>query len=105
MYAKIFVSFILQLFAINFVIFCLGGGGGWSLFLPRHLPTPSTHDLYPLPTTFSYTPKTEALQVRVRVRVRVRLGKSSLVRVKVEPRPTSLLSSSLFVLPLFYFRD
>ena len=27
-------------------------------FDPRHLPTPTTHDLYPLPTTFSHTRKT-----------------------------------------------
>ena len=31
--------------------------------------------------------------------------KCSLVRVKLEPRSTSRLSSALFILPLFYLRD
>ena len=47
----LFISFFQLLYFITFFLY---------FFYPRHLPTPTptTHDLYPLPTTFSYTLKT-----------------------------------------------
>ena len=42
---------------------------------------------------FTFATKIEAMHER------------SLVGVKVEPRPTSRLSSAIFILPLFYLRD
>ena len=37
----------------NFLVFI----SFWKIFFyPRQIPTPTTHDLYPRPTTFSYTP-------------------------------------------------
>ena len=51
---------ILQLFSIYFFFSITLLYHFTILFYPRHLPAPTptthTHDLYPLPTTFSYTP-------------------------------------------------
>ena len=49
---KYFITFFLIIIIIIFILSFFS-----ILFYPRHLPTPTptTHDLYPLPTTFSYT--------------------------------------------------
>ena len=43
----IFYNFFLSIYLFFSILF----------FYPRHLPTPATHNLYPLPTTFSYAHK------------------------------------------------
>ena len=36
-------------------------------FYPWHLPTPTTHDLHPLPTTFSYTPPNDVWETSAEI--------------------------------------
>ena len=63
MYGEIFVSWILQLFAIK-----LKNDFFWKTFFhPRQLttPTPTTQNLYPRPTAFSYTRPVLCLTVQL----------------------------------------
>ena len=81
------------------------------LFLDRRMIVPLTRTLPPLPLLplkVDFRCRVVFTCVRAYVRkiyVCKAMYERSLVSVKVEPLSTSRLSSTLFILPLFYLRD